>query len=141
MRQVVDRSVAQPRFTVLLLLAFGGAALLLAAVGVYGVISYAVAQRTREMGVRLALGARGADLVRLVVGQGLGLAAVGVAIGVVAALAASRVLGALLFGVRATDPVTFVAIPLLLLAVAILASALPALRALRADPTAALRAE
>jgi predicted permease len=141
MRQVVDRSVAQPRLTMLLLLAFGGAALLLAAVGVYGVISYAVAQRKRELGIRLALGARGADVVRLVVGQGLRLAAVGVAVGVAAALVASRVLGALLFGVRATDPGTFLAIPLLLLAVALLASAVPALRALRTDPTTALRAE
>jgi predicted permease len=141
LQQVVDRSVAQPRFTMLLLLAFGGGALLLAAVGVYGVISYAVAQRTREMGIRRALGAQRVDVVRLIVGQGLRLAAIGVAIGVAAALAASRVLGTLLFGVRATDPLTFAAIPFLLLTVAFLASAIPALRALRTDPTTALRAE
>ena len=141
MRQVVDRSVAQPRFTMLLLVVFGGVALLLATVGVYGVISYSVAQRTRELGIRIALGARRAHLVRLVLGQGLGLAGVGVAVGVVAALAATRLLSSLLFGVSPTDPATFAAIALLLLAVAAAASLVPARRAARADPMAALRAE
>ena len=141
MRQVIDRSVAQPRFTALLLSAFGTAALLLATVGVYGVMSYGVAQRTREFGIRVALGARASDVVRLVVGQGLVLAVIGVAVGVIGALAATRALRSLLYGVSPTDPVTFFAIGLLLLGVVALACVIPARRATRADPTAALRAD
>jgi predicted permease len=141
MRQVVDRSVAQPRFTMLLLSTFGGVALLLAAVGVYGVISYGVAQRTREFGIRTALGARRADVLRLVLGQGLGLAALGVGLGLVGALAATRALRSLVFAVRTTDPATYAAIAVLLLGVAALASLVPARRATRADPTRALRQE
>jgi predicted permease len=141
MRQVVDRSVAQPRFTMLLLVVFGGVALVLATVGVYGVISYSVAQRAREMGIRVALGARRADVARLVLGQGLSLAGIGVLLGVVGALAVTRLLASLLFGVSATDPATFSAITLLLLGVAALASLVPARRATRADPMEAMRAE
>jgi predicted permease len=141
MRQVVDRSVARPRFTMLLLSGFGGMALLLAAVGVYAVISYSVAQRTRELGIRVALGAQRRDVLGLVVRQGIGLAAAGVAVGLVGALATSRLLRSLLFGVSPVDPLTFAVIPLLLLAVALLASVLPARRATRVSPIAALRAE
>ena len=141
MRQVVDRSVAQPRFMMLLLSAFGAAALLLASIGVYGVISYGVAQRTREFGIRVALGARWTDVVRLVLRQGLGLAGIGVCIGLIGALFATRALRSLLFEVSTTDPATFAAITLLLLGVATTASLIPARRATRADPTTALRAE
>ncbi len=141
MRQVIDRSVAQPRLTTLVLAAFGAAALALAALGVYGVIAYGVAQRAREFAIRAALGARRADVLRVVVGQGLGLAAAGTGVGLLGALAATRLLRALLFGVSPTDPVTFAVIPLVLLGVAALASLVPARRALRADATAALRAD
>jgi putative ABC transport system permease protein len=141
MQQVVDRSVAQPRFTMLLLSAFGAVALLLATVGVYGVISHGVAQRTREFGIRVALGAGQRDVVRLVVRQGLMLAIAGVALGVVGALAATRALRSLLFDVSATDPLTYGAIALLLLGVAVLASIVPARRATHVDPTLSLREE
>jgi predicted permease len=120
---------------------FAAAALLLAAIGAYGVIAFAVVQRTRELGIRMALGATRAEVVRLVVGYGGRLAAIGIALGVVAALALSRVLRSLLFGVSATDPATFAGVALLLAAVAVLASWLPARRAARIDPTVAMRAE
>ena len=141
MAQVVDRSVAQPRFTMLLLSAFGAAALLLATVGSYGLIAHGVAQRTREFGIRFALGAPRADVVRLVVREGVGLAVLGVGLGILGALAATRVLRSLLFGVSATDPLSFAAIAVLLLVVATLASLIPARRATRADPMIALQAE
>ncbi|HUF25621.1 MAG TPA: ABC transporter permease [Gemmatimonadaceae bacterium] len=141
MQQRIDASAAQPRFTTLLLALFAAVALTLGAVGIYGVIAYAVGQRTHEIGVRMALGAHSGDVLRLVVRQGLTLAVAGVLIGVPAALAATRVLEGLLFGVRTTDAVTFVAIPALLLVVAALASWLPARRATGIDPMRALRAD
>lgn len=112
---------------------------ILAAIGVYSVMSYSVAQRTHEVGVRMALGAQRQDVLRMIVGQELRLILIGVALGATAALAVTRVISNLLFGVTATDPTTFVAVPLLLIAVALLASYLPARRALKVDPIVALR--
>jgi putative ABC transport system permease protein len=141
MEQVVAASVTQPRFFAGLITVFAGLALLLAALGIYGVMSYAVTQRTHEMGIRAALGARQRDLLRMVVGQGMLLAAIGLAIGLAGAFGLTRLLTSLLFGVSATDPLTFIAVSLLLAAVAFAASYLPARRAARVDPMVALRYE
>jgi ABC-type antimicrobial peptide transport system permease subunit len=127
------------RLAATLLTLFGLLALSLAAVGIYGVLSYAVTERTREMGIRLALGASPGDLLRLVVGQGLTLTLTGLVIGVGASIALTRLIAKLLFGVSPTDPLTFVVIPLLLTAVALLAGWIPARRATRVDPLVALR--
>jgi len=124
-----------------LLVAFAAVALVLAVVGLYGVISYGVAQRTREIGVRVALGAEPSAVARLVIGSGLRLAAAGVAIGAAGAVAATRVLSGMLFGVSAVDPTTFAGTTLVVAAIALLASYLPARRALRIDPAEALRAD
>jgi predicted permease len=140
MEDRVAESVAQPRFYTVLLAGFAGVALLLAAVGIYGVMSYSVGQRTGEIGVRMALGARPGDVLRLVVRQGMTLAVVGLALGVAAALASGRVMSSMLFGVKPSDPATFVGVLLVLSAVALLACWLPARRAARVDPMAALRA-
>jgi predicted permease len=137
----VADSVSAPRFQAILLGGFAALAMLLAAVGIFGVISYAVAQRTQEIGVRRALGAGTARVMRLVLVQALGLAAAGVAIGLAGALAISRVLRTMLFGVTPTDTLTFTAVSAGLLAVAFLASYLPARRAARIDPMTALRWE
>jgi len=124
---------------------FGGTmgflGLALALVGIYGVVSYAASQRTQEIGVRMALGAARADILRLVLGRGLLLVGIGVVVGLVAAAAVSRMVSSLLFGISAVDPVTFVVVPLLLASMALLASYLPAVRATRIDPAAALRGE
>ena len=141
MDAVVSSSLAKARFTVVLVGAFAIAALLLGAVGIYGVMSYVVGQRTHEMGVRLALGATGYQVLGLVVGRAAKLALVGAAAGLVVALASTRSLGALLYGISATDPLTFAAVPLLFIIVAMLASYAPALRATRAHPARALRAD
>jgi putative ABC transport system permease protein len=141
MTDVVAQSVSAPRFNVVLISAFAALALVLAAVGVYGVIAYSAGQRTREIGVRLALGATRGDVVRLVAAEGMRLAAAGVGLGLVAAAAASRVLTRLLFEVGATDAGTYALAAAALFGLALLASAVPALRASRLAPMAALRTE
>jgi putative ABC transport system permease protein len=141
MEEIVGQSVAPRRFSMLLLSAFAIAALALASLGIYGLMSYAVAQRTREIGVRMALGAQVSDVLRLVIGQGMKLAFAGVALGLVASLALTQTIKTLLFGVSAADPLTFTAIALLLIAVALLACFVPARRAARVNPMNALRSE
>jgi putative ABC transport system permease protein len=122
-----------------LLALFGALALVLSAVGVYGVLSYSVNQQTREIGLRMALGAQRGDVMRLILGQGLRLTVVGLGLGILAALALMRVLVSLLFDVRAYDPSTYTAVTLLLTVVALLACYIPARRAMRVDPMVALR--
>ncbi len=138
---LVDDSMSQPRFSVLLLGSFGVLALLLAAIGMYGVISYSVLQHTQEIGIRMALGAQRRKVFRMVLGQGARLAAMGIAIGLVAALGVTRLMARFLFGVRPTDPLTFAGVSLLLLGIALLACYLPARRAMRVDPMVALKYE
>jgi putative ABC transport system permease protein len=139
MDELLESGAAQPRFTASLLGALSGAALLLALVGIYGVIAYSVAERTQEMGVRIALGAERNDILRLVLRQGITLAAYGIAIGAAASLALTRLLTSFLYHVSATDPLTFATASALFLGVALLASYLPARRATRVDPAVALR--
>jgi ABC-type antimicrobial peptide transport system permease subunit len=134
-------SVASRRFSVLLLAAFALVAAVLAALGIYGVVSYGVAQRTHELGLRIALGARRADVLRLVIRQGMKMTLVGAAVGLAAALALTRVMSGLLYGVSATDPSVYAAVSLLVAAVAFLACYVPARRATRVDPMEALRHE
>jgi putative ABC transport system permease protein len=141
MDEVVGRSIVERRFMMLLLGTFAAVAILLAAIGVYGVLAYIVSQRTQEIGVRLAIGASPADVVRLFLREGVALAAAGLLIGVVSALAAGRVLASLLFGVTTTDPLTFVGVTLALGVAALCASYLPARRAAAVDPMTALRTD
>jgi putative ABC transport system permease protein len=137
----VQEAVSGPRSTASLFATFATLALALGAIGIYGVISYSVSQRTREIGIRMALGARRTEVLRLVVGQGTRLALIGVATGLVGALALTRLMGSLLYGVRATDPLTYLAVAVLLMIVAVSASYLPARRAMQVDPIVALRYE
>lgn len=139
--EVLSTSVAAPRFRTVLLGAFAGTALLLAMIGVYGLVSYSVAQRTREIGIRVALGASPSQVIRPIVRHGMLLAVLGVAIGLVAALFTSQLVAGLLFGVGSADPATFAAVAVLQLTVALFASYIPSRRALRVDPLTALRTE
>lgn len=141
MEEVVDTSVAQPKLTMRFVGVFAGFALLLAAIGIYGVMAYTVTARRQEMGIRAALGARPADILRLVVGQGMRMTLIGVALGVAVSLALTRLLASLLFGVRATDPLVFSAAALVLAAAAFVACYIPARRATRVDPIVVLRYE
>jgi predicted permease len=138
---LVDEAMTQPRFSMLLLGAFGALAVALASIGMYGVISYSVAQRTREIGIRMALGARRNDVFRMILAQGARLAGLGIAIGLLCSLAVTRTLARFLYGVQPTDPLTFLSVSLLLVAVALLACYLPARRATEVDPMIALRHE
>jgi putative ABC transport system permease protein len=141
MDEQLSKSLTRRRFSVTLLSAFGAVAVALAAIGLYGVLAFIVAQRRREIGVRMALGAQPRDVIADVMGQGLRLAAVGVVAGIFLALAGARLLNSLLFGTSPTDTLTFVAAATLLVAIAALASLVPALRASRVDPLIALRDE
>jgi len=141
LEQVVYESIAQPRFFAVVMAFFGAMALLLSAIGVFAVLSYSVRQRTHEIGIRMALGAEKRDVLGMVVGQGIRLALIGVAIGIVGALALTRFLSSLLYGVTPTDPLTFAAVSLVLIAVALLSCYLPARRAAKVDPMVALRYE
>ena len=139
MDDLVEEEVGQRRLLVILLGSFALMALLLALLGIYGIIAYSVAQRTQEMGIRRALGAQQSDILRLVVGQGFRLTLAGVAVGIAGAFGLTRLMTSLLFHVSATDPATFVGVAVLFLLVALLASYIPARRATRIDPMAALR--
>jgi len=141
MNEVIAASLAERRFSMILLGSFAVVALVLASLGIYGVISYLVGQRTHELGIRLALGANRSDILRLILGHGLKLALIGVGLGLLVALGLTRLIATMLYGVGATDPATFAIVGMLLTLVALLACYLPARRATRVDPLVALRSE
>jgi ABC-type antimicrobial peptide transport system permease subunit len=141
MESVLDDSLAPARLSMRLIGAFAVVALITAALGVFGVLSFVVAQRTREMGIRMALGAAPRDVRRLVIGYGGRLAAAGLALGLAGSFALTRLIATMLFGVAPTDPLTFSAVSVILLGIGVLASWLPARRATRIDPIVALRSE
>jgi putative ABC transport system permease protein len=141
MQNVLASSVSRRGFTMTLLAMFAVVALILAVVGIYGVISYSVTQRRHEIGVRLALGAEKMSILKLIIGQGMKLALVGIGVGLAAAVALTRLLSTLLYGISATDLATFLSTPLILIAVAFLASYIPARRATKLDPMIAIRNE
>ena len=137
----LGQSISQERFHTFLLASFSAIALMLAAIGIFGVISYSASQRTREIGIRIALGAERRDILRLILGQGTRLALFGLGIGVVAAFLLTHLMSSLLYGVSATDPVTFGSVTIILLAVALIACYIPARHAMHVDPVVALRYE
>jgi len=139
--RIVDGALTAPRFSMLLIVAFGGLALVLAAVGMYGVVSYSVTRRTQEIGIRMALGAGRREVFRMILGQGARFAALGLGAGIVCALMLTPLMARFLYGVRPADPLTFAAVSVLLLAIALAACYVPARRAMRLDPTIALRYE
>jgi ABC-type antimicrobial peptide transport system permease subunit len=139
--EVVARSLAPQRFLMVLLGIFAGLALLLACVGIYGVISYLVGQRTHEIGIRMALGARRGDVLRLILGQGTQLVVAGIAIGIFGAIGLTRLMASQLFQISTTDPLTFAAVSVILVLVALTACYLPARRAAKVEPMVALRYE
>jgi putative ABC transport system permease protein len=141
MQELIANSVQRRRFSMLLLAIFAGVAMVLAAIGLYGVMSYSVAQRTKEIGIRMALGARRPDVVALVVKQGMALVLIGIVAGTVLSLAMTRFMAGMLFGISATDPLTFAGVPMLLGVVAFFANYLPARRGASVDPMVALRYE
>jgi len=141
MNEVIASSLADRRFSMILLGAFAAVALLLASLGIYGVISYLVGQRTHELGIRIALGAQGTNVLRLVLSDGMKMALCGVALGLIAALGLTRLLSSMLYGVSNTDPATFLGVAVLLSLVALLACCIPARRAMKVDPLVALRYE
>jgi putative ABC transport system permease protein len=141
LQEIVDQSTAQPRLNIALLGLFAGAALVLAGLGIYGVVSYTVTQRSQEIGVRVALGASRADVLRLVLTEGATLTVIGVACGVVGALFATRLIQSWLFEIGRADPVTFAGVATGLIAVSLVASYLPARRAAQVDPLVAMRAD
>lgn len=141
MNSRLSKAVTAPRFYAVLMGSFSGIAILLALVGLYGVISHSVSQRTQEIGIRAALGAQSRDILKLVVGQGLWMTLIGLVIGLAGAAAVTRTLKGLLFGITPTDPLTFTGIAVLFLFVALIASYIPARRAARTDPMTALRYE
>jgi predicted permease len=141
MEEMISSSIEDERFTMILLGSFAGLALLLASVGIYGVVSYLVGQRTHEIGIRLALGAQRGDVLKLVLRGGLQMTLLGLVIGLVASAALTRLMAGLLFGVGATDPLTFVSVSMVLMVVALAACYIPARRAMRVDPMTALRYE
>jgi putative ABC transport system permease protein len=138
---VLGASVAQDRFRTLLMASFGAIALLLAAVGIFGVMSYTASRRTHEIGIRMALGAQKRDVLWMVVQHGLRLALIGAGIGIGGALVLTRFLAGLLYGIKPTDPLTFITVSLILIAVALVACYIPARRAAKVDPMVALRYE
>ena len=141
MEAMVQTSLGSQRFVTMLLTIFASVALVLAVVGLYGVVSYSVSRRVHEMGIRVALGAADGDIRKLIVGKSVSMAVAGVGVGVVGALLLTRLMEGLLFGVRASDPVTFATTAVLLTAVAAVASAIPAQRAVKVDPMAVLKNE
>jgi ABC-type antimicrobial peptide transport system permease subunit len=141
MQEIVANSIAKQRLTMILLSVFSTLALALSAVGIYGVISYLTGQRTHEIGIRVALGASASDVLRMIVGEGMRIALIGVGIGIAAALGLTRLITKLIYGVGAYDPLTFLGVALLLSGVALVACYIPARRAMRVDPIVALRYE
>ena len=141
MDEIISDSISDRKFSMVLLGTFAALALLLSSIGIYGVISYLVGERTHEIGIRIALGAQRKNVLTLVLGEGMKLVLLGAAIGIAAALGLSRLMAGMLYGVSATDPLTFAAVPIVLLGVAMLACYIPARRAMRVDPMTALRYE
>jgi ABC-type antimicrobial peptide transport system permease subunit len=141
LEDVIERSMAARRFSMILLAAFAVLALILSCVGIFGVISYVVTQRTHEIGIRMALGAQRNDVLKLMLGEGMQMAMAGVVVGLVASVFLTRLLSTMLYGVSATDPITFIGVAVILSAVALTACYIPTRRAMRVDPMVALRYE